>query len=119
MITDLVAMKELFEKDREAAEAAYEAMIEEMRLQYEQVRLDQCDQIGQFIALWATFQSLWQQLFCSNSLHFWAILKGSKSFVLLLNDFWTIFIDIWQLFTGHAAYRPNSPSIQVNHFVTS
>ena len=55
MITDLVAMKELFEKDREAAQAAYEAMIEEMRLQYEQVRLDQCDQIGQFIALWATF----------------------------------------------------------------
>ena len=26
----------------------------------------QCDQIGQFIALWATFQSLWQQLFCPN-----------------------------------------------------
>ena len=59
MITDLVAMKELFEKDREAAQAAYEAMIEEMRLQYEQVRLDQCDQIGRFIALWATFQSLY------------------------------------------------------------
>ena len=24
----------------------------------------QRDQIGQFIALWATFQSLWRQLFC-------------------------------------------------------
>ena len=27
----------------------------------------QCDQIGRFIALWATFQSLWQQLFCPKS----------------------------------------------------
>ena len=26
----------------------------------------QCDQIGRFFALWATFQSLWQQLFCPN-----------------------------------------------------
>ena len=25
---------------------------------------DKCDQIGRFIALWATFQSLRQQLFC-------------------------------------------------------
>ena len=30
----------------------------------------QCDQIGQFIALRATFQSLWQQLFCQNCPHF-------------------------------------------------
>ena len=30
----------------------------------------QCDQIGRFIALWATFQSLWQQLFCPNRPHF-------------------------------------------------
>ena len=29
----------------------------------------QCDQIGQFIGLWATFQSLCQQLFCSHLLH--------------------------------------------------
>ena len=27
---------------------------------------DQCDQIGQFIGLWASFKSLWQQLFCPN-----------------------------------------------------
>ena len=26
----------------------------------------QCDQIGRFIGLWATFQSPWQQLFCPN-----------------------------------------------------
>ena len=30
----------------------------------------QSDQIGRFIALWATFQSLWQQLFCPNFPHF-------------------------------------------------
>ena len=29
----------------------------------------QCDQIGQFITLWATFQSPWQQLFCPNCHH--------------------------------------------------
>ena len=26
----------------------------------------QCDQTGQFIGLWATFKSLWQQLICPN-----------------------------------------------------
>ena len=26
----------------------------------------QCDQIGRFIGLWATFQRLWQQLICPN-----------------------------------------------------
>ena len=31
----------------------------------------QCDQIGQFIVLWATFQSLLQQLFCPNCPHIW------------------------------------------------
>ena len=30
----------------------------------------QCDKFGQFIALWATFQSLRQQLFCPNCAHF-------------------------------------------------
>ena len=25
---------------------------------------EQCDHIGRFIALWATFQSLWHQLIC-------------------------------------------------------
>ena len=30
----------------------------------------QCDQVGRFIALWATFQNLWQQLFCPNHPHF-------------------------------------------------
>ena len=30
---------------------------------------DQCDQIGRFIGLWATFKSLWQQLICPNLPH--------------------------------------------------
>ena len=29
----------------------------------------QCDQIGQFIGLWATLQSIWQQLICPNLPH--------------------------------------------------
>ena len=29
----------------------------------------QCDQIGLIIALWATFLSQWQQLFCPNCTH--------------------------------------------------
>ena len=45
----------------------------------------QCDQIGQFIALWVTFQSLCQQLFCQNHPYFLAIfVKRSKSFMFLV-----------------------------------
>ena len=29
----------------------------------------QCDQIGQFIGLWATFKSFWPQLICPNLPH--------------------------------------------------
>ena len=43
----------------------------------------QCDQIGQFIGLWATFQSLWQQLICPNLLTFLGnFCKGVKIFNL-------------------------------------
>ena len=34
---------------------------------------EQCDQIGRFIGLWATFHSLWQQLICPNLPHSLAI----------------------------------------------
>ena len=48
----------------------------------------QCDQIGQFIAFWATFQSLWLQLFCPNHPSFLAIfVKLSNSFILLVKSF--------------------------------
>ena len=50
--------------------------------------LDQCDQIGRFNALWATFQSLWQQLFCPDRPHFWAtFVKMLKSFMFLVESF--------------------------------
>ena len=41
---------------------------------------NQCDKIGRFIGLWATFQSLRQQLFCPNLPHSQEfIVKVSKS----------------------------------------
>ena len=45
---------------------------------------DQRDQIGQIIGLWATFQSLWQQLFCPNLPIF---VKVSKSLIFLVKSF--------------------------------
>ena len=61
----------------------------------------QCDQIGQFIGLWASFWSLWQQLICPNLPHFKAIIvKLSKSilfseiifgqFLLTIGDFFLV-----------------------------
>ena len=48
----------------------------------------QCDQIGRFIALWATFQSLWQKLYCHNLLHSQAIfVYVSKSLIFLMKSF--------------------------------
>ena len=48
----------------------------------------QCDQIGRFIELWVTFQSMWQQLFCPNCPHFQAIFVNvPKSFIFLVNLF--------------------------------
>ena len=32
-------------------------------------RHQQCNQMGRFFTLWATIQSLWQQLICPNLLH--------------------------------------------------
>ena len=67
--------------------------------------LDQCDQIGRFIALWINFQRLWQQLFCPNKHHLNAIFwKVSKLFISKWNNFWATFMDIWQLFTGHTVH---------------
>ena len=64
----------------------------------------QCDQIGRFISLWATFQSQWQQFYCPNCPHFLAIFVNvSKSFIFLVKSFWAPFIDIWQFFSGHTA----------------
>ena len=47
-----------------------------------EVTCHQCDQIGKFIVLWATFQSLWQQLIHPNLPHSKAIfVKVSKSII--------------------------------------
>ena len=60
--------------------------------------LNQCDQIGRFIGLWATFKSLWQQLICPNFPH-----SESKSIIFLMKSFWATFIDIWRFFWSHCS----------------
>ena len=51
-------------------------------------RYEQCDQIGQFFALWATIQCRWQQLFYPNCIHCEAIfVKVSKSFIFLVKSY--------------------------------
>ena len=66
--------------------------------------LQQCDQIGQFLALWATFQSRWQKLFCPNCPHFFDnFWIGVKIFYFSSEIiFGSAFKDIWWHFTGHA-----------------
>ena len=63
----------------------------------------QCDQIGQFIGLWATFQNLWQQLFLTKSYTFLGnFCTGVKIFNFSSEIiFGATFIDIWRVFTGH------------------
>ena len=57
------------------------------------------DKIGRFIALWATFQRLWQSLFRPP---FWEILfKVSKCFIFRVKSFLGNFYRLWRLFTGH------------------
>ena len=47
----------------------------------------QCNQIGRFVVLWSTIESLWQQLICPNLSHSWAsFVKVSKSFIFLVNS---------------------------------
>ena len=44
--------------------------------------------LGDFIALWATFQRLWQQLFCPNCPHFWGnFVMVSNYFIFLVKSF--------------------------------
>ena len=58
----------------------------------------QCDQIEQL------FKACGNNHFAQIVSHFKPIVvKVSKSFIFLVNSFWATFIDIWLLFTGHAA----------------
>ena len=64
----------------------------------------QCDQIGRFIALWVTFQSLWQQLFTKTAYILGNFCKVIEIFHFSSrHHFWATFIDIGPLFTGHTA----------------
>ena len=66
----------------------------------------QCDQIGQFIELWATFEILLQHLICPNLPHSYAIfnVNVSKSIIFVVKSFSATFIDIWRFFSGHTVH---------------
>ena len=57
---------------------------------------NQCDQIGKFIGLLATIQSLWQQLISPNLLH---------SLIFLVKSFWGNFYRHLAIFSGHSAHN--------------
>ena len=60
----------------------------------------------QFITLWATFQSQWQQIFCPNRPHLGNFCRGVKIFHFPSEIiFWATFIDIWQLFTCQRDFK--------------
>ena len=77
----------------------------------------QCDQIGRFIGLWASFQSLRQQLVCPNLPHSKAICQGVKIYLFLVKSFLATFIDIWPFFTGHTVPKLPPCPIQVMRVV--
>ena len=77
------------------------------------VNYNQCDHIRQFIALWATFQSLWQQLFWHNL----RLKQKAKDFQL-----WTehVYVDVyawiadpwretWEIFPRFTVQLINQP----------
>ena len=51
----------------------------------------QYDQIGRFIALWATFQSLCNNYFSQIALFLTILVKVSKSFIFIFKSFWVNF----------------------------
>ena len=67
---------------------------------------NQCDQIGRFIALWASFLSLCQQLFSPNCHIFMQFVNSDKIFYYSSEiHFWPLYIDIWRLFSGHIGHN--------------
>ena len=64
----------------------------------------QCDQIGRFIALWATFHSLWQQLFWPNCpYNLPNFYKGVKIYHFLVKSFLGNFYGHLAIFFGQTA----------------
>ena len=67
---------------------------------------NQCDFIWQFIGLWASFYSLWQQLICPNLLHAQAIfVKVTKSIIFLVKSFLGNSNRHLAIFSGHTGYN--------------
>ena len=71
----------------------------------------QCDHTGRFFALWATFQSLWQQLFSPNRPHSYVILVNvSKIFhfssEIIFGNFY-----IWRFFIGDTVWIISNKNI--------
>ena len=64
----IISTESIFEKWLEASKSEIKIRFS---LNYSFVSLGyfQCDQIGRFIGLWATFKRLWQQLICPNLPH--------------------------------------------------
>ena len=88
------------------ATSNYSCLLFQRRVALKILWHQQCDQIGQFIALWATFLSLWQQLLSPNCRIFWQFVKWVKNFHFSIEiSFGPLFIDIWWLFTCHAGHQ--------------
>ena len=69
----------------------------------------QCDQIGRFLGLWATFLSLWQQLVCPNLPHSQTILvKVSKCLIFLVKSFLVKFYRHLAIFFWSHWFRPSA-----------
>ena len=75
---------------------------------------EQCDQIGQFFALWASIQSRWQQIFYPNCTHCLAIfVKVSKAFILLVKSFLATFF--WSHWPRVCLSRMKSPKLAFSY----
>ena len=60
--------------------------------------------LGNLLAFGQLFKALGNNLICPNLRHSYAIyVKVSKTLIFLVKSFLANFIDIWRLFTGHAA----------------
>ena len=85
-----------------------------------QTHSNQCDQIGRFIGLWATFQSLWQQLVCPNHPHSQAIFVNvSKSFIFLVKSFLGNFLLVTLILTHNLNILSPSDFHSVSAFLLS
>ena len=81
---------------------------------YKRVYNYQCDQIRWFIALWATFQSLWQQLICPNCPHFRGFLYRCQNISFFLVKSFLGNFDDRHLATFYWSHTDQSLPVSVN-----